>query len=267
MTGRPQRRSLPRTPHSGGAPQQPHAAVDVLGVRIRCLRTVQVLEILTAAMRAERPYAVYLVNAATANLAYETPAYRACLNRGDLVLNDGAGVRWAARLQGVRLLDNHVGTDLVPLLCRAASSWRARVFLFGGGPGVAERAGEALRSSSPGLQIVGCHHGFVDRADDERMCALINQAAPHLLLVAMGNPLQELWIDRNLPRLRSGLIVGVGGLFDHLAGRLRRAPRWVRAAGFEWLQLLLQQPHKWKRYVLGNPAFLYRMAFGRHVDA
>ena len=79
----------------------------------------------------------------------------------------------------------------------------------------------------------------------------------------MGNPLQEQWIDRNLNRLDAGVAIGVGGLFDHLAGNLRRAPLWVRAAGCEWVQILLQQPHKWRRYILGNPRFLYRMVFGR----
>jgi N-acetylglucosaminyldiphosphoundecaprenol N-acetyl-beta-D-mannosaminyltransferase len=87
-----------------------------------------------------------------------------------------------------------------------------------------------------------------------------------LLLVGMGNPLQEQWIDRNLTRLHVPLCMGTGGLFDHWAGNIKRAPRWVRRLGCEWLQLLLQQPHKWRRYLLGNPAFLYRMAAWRNCD-
>jgi N-acetylglucosaminyldiphosphoundecaprenol N-acetyl-beta-D-mannosaminyltransferase len=82
----------------------------------------------------------------------------------------------------------------------------------------------------------------------------------------MGNPLQEQWIDRHLDQLRVPLCLGTGGLFDHWAGNLRRAPRWVRRLGYEWVQLLMQQPHKWRRYLLGNPAFLWRMVSHRRQD-
>jgi len=79
-----------------------------------------------------------------------------------------------------------------------------------------------------------------------------------VLLVAMGNPRQESWIHQHRAALRVPISIGVGGLFDHWAGRLRRAPGWVRELGIEWMQILLQQPHKWRRYVLGNPKFLAR---------
>jgi N-acetylglucosaminyldiphosphoundecaprenol N-acetyl-beta-D-mannosaminyltransferase len=233
--------------------------VDILGVRVRRLRTEEVLAALQDMVRDIMPHSVFIVNAATVNLAWEDPTYRECLNRGHLVLNDGTGVRWAARWQGVSLEHNHVGTDLVPRFCEKVGRSRLRLFLLGGRPGVAERAASALVALAPGLQVAGCHHGYVSDADDARICAMINRADADLVLVAMGNPLQEEWIDRNLAHLRKGVLVGVGGLFDHLAGNLRRAPLWVRQVGFEWVQLLVQQPHKWRRYLLGNPLFLYRM--------
>lgn len=237
--------------------------INVLGVNIRCMCTEEALDVIARFMDDDNPHSVYIVNAATTNLAYENPSYRACLNRGDLVLNDGIGVRWAARWQGVRLEDNHVGTDLIPLLCDKCKRWGMRLYLLGGRPGVAQRAAQSLVAQFYGIKIVGYHHGYITRSQEEALCSEINAARPDLLLVAMGNPLQELWIDRNLDRLRRGVVVGVGGLFDHLAGNLRRAPLWVRQAGFEWLQLLIQQPHKWRRYLLGNPLFLYRMILGR----
>lgn len=243
------------------------ASVSVLGVNIRCLTSTDVEARLQQLMLDARAHSVYIVNAATANLCYADPDYRARINRGSLVLNDGTGVRWAARWQGRRLDYNHVGTDLVPRLCAIGETWGLRVFLLGGGPGVAERAADALSKQFPQLVIAGRHHGYVGAADDERVCQMINASRPHLLLVAMGNPLQELWIDRNLHRLDRCVAVGVGGLFDHLAGNLRRAPEWVRSAGYEWVQILLQQPSKWRRYLLGNPLFLYRMIFGRPVNS
>ena len=242
-------------------------SVNVLGVRIMRMTLADARSCLVRLMQDDQPHSLFIVNAATANLCYEDASYRALINRGHLVLNDGTGVRWAARWQGQQLAHNFVGTDLIPLLCDDGLKWGMRVFVLGGKPGVVERASDALGRRFPGLQIVGHHHGYVGPGDDENVVREINAVRPHLLLVAMGNPIQEKWIDRNLGRLQTGLAVGVGGLIDHLAGDLRRAHPWVRVAGCEWLQILLQQPHKWKRYLLGNPLFLYRMVFGPQPDS
>ncbi len=237
--------------------------VTVLGARIWRMTSDMVDEAFSRFMHDGHAHSVYIANAATTNLCYENPAYRDCINRGHLVLNDGTGVGLAARWQGQPFTHNHVGTDLIPRVCDNGQDWGLRVFLLGGADGVAERAARTLSDRFPAIVIAGCHHGYVCHHDDERVCRIVNDACPHLLLVAMGNPLQEMWIDRNLSRLDRGVAVGVGGLIDHLAGNLRRAPLWVRAAGCEWVQILLQQPHKWKRYILGNPLFIYRMTLGR----
>lgn len=195
------------------------------------------------------------MHAATANLAHEDANFCAALNRGDLVLNDGIGVRWAARREGLVLEDNLVGTDLVPLLLQAR---RLRVYLLGGLPGVAERAAGFLRDRFPEVEVAGWGAGYWEPSQEPDVVEGIRRAAPDLLLVGMGNPQQELFIDRNLSRLGCRVAMGVGGLFDHWSGRLRRASPWLRRWGLEWLQLLVQQPHKWRRYVWGNPKFLWR---------
>ncbi len=236
--------------------------VEVLGTRIQCLRTDDVLQQLMAMIDHERAYSVYIVNAATLNLAYENPLYRAVLNRGDVVLNDGTGVRWAARYQGVKLSDNNVGTDLVPMLCERATDRNLRLYLLGGRSETTARAGEYLMGRFPGIDVVGTQHGYFLPSEEDAICADVVARAPDVVLVGMGNPLQELWIDRHLAHLKRGAVIGVGGLFDHLASNLRRAPLWVRQAGFEWAQILWQQPYKWRRYLLGNPMFLYRIHFG-----
>ena len=253
-----------RAAQTGGAmPDQVPDQVEVLGTRIRCLRTFEVLERLLTMIKGQRAHSVYIVNAATLNLAYENPLYRAVLNRGDLVLNDGTGVRWAARAQGVRLADNNVGTDLVPLLCERSAAHALRLYLIGGSEATVTGAGKHLQSRFSGVQIVGAQHGYFLPSDEDEICADIVARNPDVVLVGMGNPLQELWIDRHVAHFKRGVVIGVGGLFDHLADNLRRAPLWVRQAGFEWAQILWQQPYKWRRYLLGNPLFLYRMRFGQ----
>src|SRR5262249_42842994 len=133
-----------------------------------------------------------------------------------------------------------------------------RYFLLGGSPGTPERAATLLERDFPGIHIAGHCHGYVSLGEARDVVATINRARPEMLLVAMGNPLQERWLHDHLDALRVPVSVGVGGLFDHWAGSLHRAPLWVRRLGIEWAQLLLQQPHKWRRYVLGNPKFIVR---------
>jgi len=244
--------------------------VDILGVRLSNLAPDEALALLERTMDGERPAehrAVYIVNAHTLNLAWESPAYRCALNRGFRVLADGTGARWAARLRGVRLKANLVGTDLVPALLGRSCADSRRYFLLGADAATIARAADYAACAFPHWTLAGYHHGYVQEAASAgRVIALINRSRPDLLLVGMGNPLQELWIDRHRDGLQVPLSIGVGGLFDHWAGTLVRAPRWVRKLGCEWAQLMLQQPHKWRRYLFGNPRFLARVLRTARVE-
>ncbi len=189
-----------------------------------------------------------------------------CSTPADFVFGDGTGVRWAARWQGVRLRDNLVGTDLTPQLLRAASGCGHRYFLLGGKPSVIERAAAAAAAAFPGWTQAGFQHGFFhDPQSTDEVIRRINRARPNVLLVGMGNPLQEQWIHRHRQRLEVPLCLGVGGLFHYWAGDLRRAPTWLRRVGAEWLGILFQQPHKARRYLLGNPLFLWRAIRSRRT--
>jgi N-acetylglucosaminyldiphosphoundecaprenol N-acetyl-beta-D-mannosaminyltransferase len=249
---------------SGGVGHQ-LPIVPLLGVGVTNATKEHAVALMDAWIQARdgRTRAVFIVNAHTLNLAWDRPAYRAVLNSADAVFGDGAGVRLAARLKRTRMRDNLVGTDLLPEFFRARLGRGYRYFLLGGVPGTAERAVKRLESDFPGIRIAGHHHGYITDHDTSDILGVIHTATPDMLLVAMGNPKQEEWIHRHLPRLRVPVSIGVGGLFDHWAGTLQRAPRWVRDLGMEWAQLLMQQPHKWRRYLLGNPKFVARL--GREI--
>jgi N-acetylglucosaminyldiphosphoundecaprenol N-acetyl-beta-D-mannosaminyltransferase len=245
---------------AAGSPPPDLLGLELLGVRVADASTAEALALMSTWVEARTPTrAVYIVNAHTLNLACADPAYRALLNRADVVFGDGTGVRLAAKRCGVRLKDNLVGTDLVPALMRAHVKDRYRYFLLGGSPATVTRAMARIQLAIPGVCIAGHHHGYARGAEHDALLEEIARARPDVLLVAMGNPLQERWIDAHRGRVSVPLCIGVGGLFDHWAGNLRRAPRWVRRLGAEWTQILLQQPHKWRRYVLGNPRFLWRV--------
>lgn len=234
--------------------------VSILGVHVSDVTKLDAVRLMASwiAARDGRARSVSIVNAHTLNLAADDPRYRAVLRQSDVVFADGTGVRLAARWKGVRLRDNLVGTDLLPLFFTTTMTHGHRYFLLGGMPGTASRAVATLEQRYPGIRIAGQHHGHFPASETRAVLDLINAARPDMLLVAMGNPTQEQWIHAQLPHLQVPVSVGVGGLFDHWAGRLRRAPRWMRHFGIEWVQILLQQPHKWRRYLLGNPRFVLR---------
>jgi len=237
-------------------------AVTLLQVPIANVARRRAVELMEGLIRAYdgQPRSVFFANAHTLNLAAARPGYLGVLNSADYVFGDGTGVRWAARLKGVRIADNLNGTDLIPEFFEATAGQGHRYFLLGAEPKTVEAAARAAAARFPGWQQTGFHHGFL--GDPETLAGAIgqvNRARPHLLLVAMGNPRQEEWIARYRHRLRVPLCVGVGGLFDFWAGKFRRAPAWIRRTGHEWVWRLLEDPRdKARRYLLGNPLFLAR---------
>jgi N-acetylglucosaminyldiphosphoundecaprenol N-acetyl-beta-D-mannosaminyltransferase len=234
--------------------------VHVLGVAINNLSQAEAITLIESWVRdREATRSIFIVNAHTLNLSSDDPKFQLVLNDANRVFADGTGVRWAARLRGVRLKENLVGTDLVPRLFTETAGRGYRYFLLGASGDAISRAARRCEADFPGWDLAGFHHGYVSDAETPALVEKINTARPHLLLVGMGNPLQERWIHRHQKQLQVPVCLGVGGLFNHWAGDLQRAPGWVRRQGFEWLQLLLQQPHKWRRYLLGNPKFLIRI--------
>jgi N-acetylglucosaminyldiphosphoundecaprenol N-acetyl-beta-D-mannosaminyltransferase len=173
--------------------------------------------------------------------------FRGVLEAADLCLADGIGVVWAMRRQGCRNQQRVAGSDLVPGLAKLCATRGWRPFLLGARPGVAAEAAQRLQERVPGLQVAGCHGGSPDPEDDEESLRRIRGSGADLLLVAYGHPRQELWIERNRSRLDVPVAVGVGGAFDFLAGRVRRAPQFVRRAHLEWLWRLVLEPWRVRR--------------------
>ena len=177
----------------------------------------------------------------------------------DFVFADGSGVRFAANYKGVSLRDNVNGTDLLPYLCRNSVQNRQRIFLLGSSPEVVERTANNLTEMFPGLDVSGTQHGFFNKHDCAALIEKINRVNTDILLVALGSPIQEIWLQKNKSMLNVRTAIAVGGLFDFYSGRIPRAPLWMRKHGIEWIWRLMQEPvKKFKRYVIGNPLFLIR---------
>ncbi|MCK1404949.1 WecB/TagA/CpsF family glycosyltransferase [Bradyrhizobium sp. 76] len=198
-------------------------------------------------------------NANLLNVAAADDEFRAVLRRC-LVMNDGAGVDAASRiLFGAAFPQNLNGTDFVPnYLKNTKNSYR--IFFLGSSSGVAERAASRLVAMCGRHKIAGCQNGYTRAGDNMAIVAKILASEADIVLVAMGNPAQEMWLAENLGTTGCRLGFGVGALFDFLSGDVPRAPAWVRWARLEWGYRLLREPGRlWRRYVLGNPIFLLRV--------
>lgn len=204
---------------------------------------------------------VHFVHPHALNLAVHDAALRDALAKADLVLPDGVGLRIGAKLLGRPLTHNVNGTDLLPLLCERLAREQLPMCLIGAAPGVAEACADRLRETHPGLKTPIVHHGYLEPETTDALVTQIRALGRCVVLVGMGSPRQEQWVRQHLADLPGVTVVTVGGLFDFYSDRIPRAPRAWRELGFEWAWRLRQEPRRLaRRYLLGNPLFLARVA-------
>ncbi len=232
----------------------------IFGVSITVCTLGEGIDMLEEMIASPGSKLLVLANAHTLNLAYERGDYRKALREAGLVLRDGSGMSWALRRRGIDPLHNFVGTDFIPDLCRHTAHKGYRFYILGARPGISEIVASRLGSIAPGITVAGHRHGYFREDEEGEVIDEINSAHPDILLVAMGNPRQEIWIAKNLGRLRVPVCIGVGALFDYMSGQVPRAPQWMLRAGLEWVFRLLVEPRRlWRRYVVGNPKFIMRV--------
>ncbi len=193
-------------------------------------------------------------------LARTMPELRTALNEADLVVPDGIGIIYAAKLLGTPLKERVPGFELTEALLAAAAERELPVYLLGAKPGVAERAWERLTKKYPGLRIVGCGDGYFK--EDGPVLDRIRESGARLILVCLGFPRQELWMSAHREDVGQALMLGVGGSMDVFAGDVKRAPEvWCRV-GLEWLYRLLSQPSRIKR-MIKLPLFMLSVVWER----
>jgi exopolysaccharide biosynthesis WecB/TagA/CpsF family protein len=204
-------------------------------------------------------HTVSFLNAHCINLAANNSTYRWALSKSTEILPDGSGMNLAAKFNGSSIKQNLNGTDLFPSIVLAAAERHLKVFFFGSLPGIASKAASRAKVISPDLIIAGTRHGFYNRQEETQIIEEINASGADIVLVALGVPQQEIWIARNRHRLSARIVFGVGAQFDFWSGRVSRAPDFLRRTGLEWTWRLALEPKRlFKRYVIGNPLFVYR---------
>ncbi len=217
---------------------------NILGVRVHRVTMAGAVEAVRRMLRGGGVHQIVTVNGAMLLRAARDESIRSVLNDATLAVADGIGVVVAARILGRPAPARVPGVELAGELAGVAAAEGHRIFLLGAAPGVAEGAADALRAQYPGLQIAGVEHGYFQ--DEDAVVASIRRAQPHILFVAMGFPKQELWIAAHRERLGVPVSMGIGGTLDVLAGRARRAPRWVQQVGLEWVYRAVKEPRRWR---------------------
>jgi N-acetylglucosaminyldiphosphoundecaprenol N-acetyl-beta-D-mannosaminyltransferase len=238
--------------------------VDVLGVGVDPVGVEELNAEIENLVRRGEHGLVLNVNAHCLNLCYEDPKLRRFLNGARVVFCDGAGVMLGARILGERIPARITYADWIWELADFAAARGFSLYFLGARPGVAQEAARRLKERYPDLKLAGVHHGYFDHgagsAENEAVVDGINAAAPDILLVAFGMPLQERWLMENWHRLDASVALTGGAVFDYVSGRLRRGPRLLTRSGFEWLARLLLEPGRlWRRYLVGNLLFLSRV--------
>jgi N-acetylglucosaminyldiphosphoundecaprenol N-acetyl-beta-D-mannosaminyltransferase len=232
------------------------SSIRILGCRVDAVSRAEAVDRIVALAQGETPSLVVTLGVEMTMFAQRDTRFRNLVNGAALSICDTIGLLLASRARRGPLRERVTGVDLIdPLAERSAAHGDLRFFFFGGAPGVAERAAIALRNRYPGVAIVGTRDGYFAPGQSPTIVASIVASKANVLLVGLGSPKQEYWLEDYLAATKCGVGVGVGGSFDVVAGTVPRAPRVWRRAGLEWLYRLIRQPSRWRRQ-LALPRFV-----------
>jgi len=236
----------------------PSSLVDIAGIPVANLSLEEAMAVIEKLVLSGGSHYMTVVNAAKIVTARDNAKLRDVILNADLVTADGMSVVWASRLLGRSLKGRVTGIDMFDKLLERASAMGWSVYLLGASEESLREVAARLTTRYKTLRLAGSHNGYFGASEAGDIADEISAARADLLFVAMGSPSQEYWISENL--LRSGVrfAMGVGGAFDHLSGRSRRAPRWMQDAGLEWFYRLMREPRRlWRRYLIGNSIFIW----------
>jgi alpha-1,3-mannosyltransferase len=231
---------------------------DILGLRIAVLDKQSAVNFIEQQILNKNPLRLAFVNANLANMSLKDKNLQDCM-QSFLLLNDGSGVSIASRLlYNADFPDNLNGTDFIEFFLNNCKI-PLRVYLLGSSPRVSKLATDIVKERWPQHQVTGAQHGYFLESETDQVLSNIKEAKPNLILVAMGNGLQEKWVNKLAPDFAISSW-GVGAFFDFLSNEVPRAPLWMRQTGVEWIFRLCCEPRRMaKRYLIGNFVFIYNV--------
>lgn len=246
--------------------------ISIFGVDIHNTTLRDTVELLKGYLKGDKVKKIYTPNTEIVMAAKDDGDLRELLNRGDLVIPDGIGLIYGSKIQGKSLKERVTGFDTSIELLKIANENSYSLYLLGGKDGIASEAANSIREKYPNIIIAGHHHGYFngshmgikDSEEEERILEEINDKKPDIIFVGLGFPKQEIWIDSNVHRLNTKVIIGNGGVMDILSGNAKRAPEIFQRLGLEWLYRLAKEPSRIKRQLV-LPKFILMMIFNKDV--
>jgi N-acetylglucosaminyldiphosphoundecaprenol N-acetyl-beta-D-mannosaminyltransferase len=234
--------------------------VRILGAPISAINMAGALLWITDQIRHRASGAVCLADVHSVMRARTDPLHARALASADLVTPDGKPLVWIGRLRGLRQISQVCGDDLLSAVCAESAKRGWRNYFYGGAEGVCDRLAEGLQRRHPGLVVAGADappFRPLTPSENEAALQIIRDTRPDIVWVGLGCPKQERWIAEHTERLPGMTLIGVGAAFNFHAGDVKRAPRWMRNSGLEWLHRLASEPRRlWRRYLQLAPAFM-----------
>jgi len=246
------------------------ARIHVLGIEAHALNSSSAKAALLDALKHHTKGYVCFASVHSVMEAHADPALTKIFDDALMVAPDGMPLVWVGRLQGLQNLERVTGPEVMLDVMQSPEFRGYRHFLCGGEPGMAELLRERLCERCPGIAICGTFtppFRPMKLAEERALIESVHRAQPDIIWVGLGAPKQEHFMAHYLPLLDTTLMMGVGAAFLIHTGRIQDSPRWIKRAGLQWAHRLLQEPTRlWRRYLLRNPVFVYRVAlqFLRH---
>jgi N-acetylglucosaminyldiphosphoundecaprenol N-acetyl-beta-D-mannosaminyltransferase len=239
--------------------------VEILGIQFDNLTQRETLKRIGLMVRSGQPHQIVTPAIEQLITARRSPDYNRMLQEADLVVPDGMPVIFASRWHKTPLQERITGVDLVPEICRLAAEEGFRVFFFGAMEGIAQETADLMRQRFPKLQIAGVYsppYKFEEQVHEEhKAIQLIQEAKPDVLLVAISSPRAELWIHRRKQEIHVPVMIGIGGSFNFLTGREKRAPQWIQNIGMEGIYRFLLRPREIGRRIIINAPYFFLLLF------
>lgn len=224
--------------------------VTIFGVPISKLGFRETIDFLVQAVESGRPHQVITANPIMVMTAMENASYMNLMKEAEFIVPDGAGVVWAAGYVGNPVQERVPGIEIMQEMLRLAEARQWRVFLLGASPEVLAAAVDKIRGQYPNLLLAGTRDGYFGPEQDQAVIEEIRQARPDLLFVGRSADNQEPWIAQHKQALGIPVMMGVGGSFDVVSGKLKRAPKLFRQLRLEWFYRLLQEPFRFRRMLV-----------------
>jgi|WetSurMetagenome_2_1015567.scaffolds.fasta_scaffold20800_4 N-acetylglucosaminyldiphosphoundecaprenol N-acetyl-beta-D-mannosaminyltransferase len=232
--------------------------VNILDVNIDNLTMEETITFIANSIKNGGKIHQVAVNAFIFVLLTKNAKIKESIVKGDLINGDGQSVVWASKILGNPLKERVTGIDLMEELVKYSFYNNYKIYLFGATQEIVESVVKIYSKKYSEDIIGGYRNGYYSQDEEERIVKEIAESGAHFLFVAMGSPKKELFLYKYRDVLNMPYIMAVGGSFDVIAGKVKRAPSWMQRIGLEWFYRVMQEPRRlWKRYLTTNTTFFF----------